>query len=126
MIERGRLIEKLVSTLHLNVAERKALGPEPVSRIEISAAILRIFTNSGRFPPHARPWQPGLTVFEGHFLELLGDGRIRLWCQRSLVTNPAQLGGQIYQDFSDSTKAIEEFITREWAKGNIDGIQFVE
>lgn len=126
MIERNSLIEKLVSTLHLNVAERKALGPEPVSRPEIRAAVLRVFTNSGRFPPHASQWQPGLTAFEGHFLELLADGMVRLWWQRSLATNPGQHGGQIHQDFSDSAQAIEEFITREWASGHIDGILFVE
>lgn len=125
MTERESLIERLVSTLHLNVFERTALGPEPISRAEISAAVSRVFTASGQFPPHAYPWRPGRSVFEGHFLELLSDGTARLWWQRHLATNPAQLAEQMHMDFSGPAEAADEFITREWRQGHIDGVPFV-
>ncbi|MGA2277612.1 MAG: hypothetical protein ABSG00_08405 [Terracidiphilus sp.] len=126
MTERRSLIEKLVTTLHLNVAERKLLEPVPVSKSEISAAIMSVFKELGHFPPQASVWQPGNSVFEGYFLELLTDGRVRLLCQRHIATTPMQLGGQSYVDFSDASQAIDEFIMREWTSRDIDGIPFIE
>jgi hypothetical protein len=125
MTVRESLIEKLASTLHLNVSERAALGPEPISRAEVSAAVLRVFRASGQFPPHAYPWRPGRPVFEGHFLELLANGTARLWWQRHLATNPAQLAEQMHMDFSSPAEAVDEFITREWRQGHVDGVPFV-
>jgi len=122
MPDRSSLIEKLVLTLHLNVAERKAFGPDPVLKSEVSSVVLRVLKDSGRFPPEAAPWQQGRNVFEGYFLEPLPDGTVRLWCQRHLATNPYQLAQQIHSDFSDLNRAVEEFVTKEWAAAQIDGI----
>jgi hypothetical protein len=81
-----------------------------------------VLKESGRFPLHASPWQQGQSVFEGHFLELLATGAVRLWCQRHLATNPYQLAQQKHWDFTDLNLAVEQFVTREWAKAQIDGI----
>ncbi len=77
MPDRNSLIEKLVLTLHLNVAERSMLGAEPVRECEVPTVIKRVLKDCGRFPPDATPWQQGQNVFEGHFLEVRPDGRLR-------------------------------------------------
>jgi hypothetical protein len=124
MPDRSSLIEKLVLTLHLNVAERKILGMKPVLESEVATVIKRVLEDRGRFPPHATPWQQGHNVFEGHFLELHSSGRARLWWQRHLATNPYQLAEQRYWDFSDVERAVVEFVRKEWVAvhGGIDGI----
>ena len=51
MATRSALVEKLVLTLHLNVAERKMLGSEPVRASEVANVITRVLKNCGKFPP---------------------------------------------------------------------------
>jgi len=124
MATRSALVEKLVLTLHLNVAERKMLGSEPVRASEVANVIARVLKNCGKFPPDATPWQQGRNVFEGHFLEVLRDARVRLWWQRHLATNPYQLAEQRHWDFSNSNRAVAEFVKKEWVEPHegIDGI----
>ena len=124
MSKRSTLIEKLVFTQHLSVEERKSLGSEPVLKSEIASKILSALETYDRFPLSAAPWRPGECVFEGLFLEVIPDGTVRLWWQRALAKNPYQLAGQGCMDFTDSTQAIEEFIAKEWTKGDIDGVPF--
>jgi hypothetical protein len=124
MAERQLLVEKLVSELHLNVAERNELGREPILLSEVASAILRMLTNSGRFPPNAAEWQPGGAVFEGHFLRVLAEGTVRLSWQRAFPTNPYQVADQGHLDFPNQALGVEEFIKREWPGKNVDGIPF--
>lgn len=120
------LIEKLVTTLHLSVEERRALGAEVISRSEIADVILRTLTSSGRFPSGVVPWQPGSAVFEGHFLESLPGGTVRLWWQRNQAVNPTLLAEQIHIDFSAPRLAVDALIGREWKDGHIDGVPFAD
>jgi hypothetical protein len=90
----------------------------------VASAILRILTNSGRFPPNAAEWQPGVAVFEGHFLHMLADGTVRLWWQRGFPTDPYQMADQGHLDFPNQARGVEEFIKKEWPRRNIDGILF--
>jgi hypothetical protein len=122
IMDRAELVEKLVTTLHLNVAERKMLGAEPVRQAEITSAVMRVLNSVGKFPPNAEPAQPRQTLFEGHFLQTLPDGIVRLWLQRHHPTNPLELAAQKHEDFSDKKEAVHEFVTREWQYGQIDGI----
>ena len=124
-MDRAELLEKLVTTLHLNVAERKMLGAEPVRNAEIASAIMRVLNRVGKFPPNAGPAQPKQAVFEGHFLQTLPDGIVRLWLQRHHPTNPHELAEQKHEDFSDKKQAVHEFVTREWQHCQIDGISIL-
>jgi len=124
MTERYRPIEKLVLNLHLNADERKSLGTEPVLKSEIASVLLSALKCSGRFPPNSAPWQPGQCVCEGYFHEVLQDGKVRLWWQRSFANNPSQLAEQRHWGFHDSAQAVNEFVKREWAIGHIDGVTF--
>jgi hypothetical protein len=123
MTDRNTLIERLVLTLHLNVAERAALGSDSILKSEVVTAISRVLKDSGRFPPNATPWQQDHAVFEGHFLELLPDGRVRLWWQRGLATSPQQLAEQRRWEFPDAAHAIEDLVAKEWGGAGIDGIR---
>jgi hypothetical protein len=123
MADRDTLVEKLVTTLHLNVAEREALGSDSILKSEVISVISRVLKKSGWFPANAAPWQQGRPVFEGHFLELLPAGGTRLWWQRGLATSLEQLAEQRRWEFEDQARAIEEFVAKEWARTQIDGIQ---
>jgi hypothetical protein len=111
--------------LHLNVTERQMLESMPLQKSEIASAIKRFLEKSGHFPANARPWHRGQNVFEGHFLELLPNGTVRLWWQRHPATNPSQLAEQNYCDFADIGRGVEEFVTKEWADAQIDGIRML-
>jgi hypothetical protein len=124
-MERCQLIEKLVSTLHLNVDERRSLGSEPVRKAEVASVIARSLAENGRFPRHAKQWAPGKLAFEGFFIEMSENGIARLWLQRHAPINPYRLAAQRHWDFSTPDEAINEFITREWSNGGIDGIKLL-
>lgn len=121
MNEREQLIEKLVTTMHLSVAERLALSPSNVRYTEVAAVLERLLENSGYFPPGARPWQEGNVVHEGAILQKLPDGRVRLTLQRSHPTAPTVLAAKKESDFRSSRAAIRAFVRLEWP-GGIDGI----
>ena len=120
MTTRSEVLKKLVLTQHLNVSERVELGP--LLKSEVHAEVLASFKKSGWFPPSARPWQSGRCVYEGYLLELLPDGKVRLWIQRGHSIHAEILADQRHWDFSDADNAIEEFVMREWPQGQIDGI----
>jgi hypothetical protein len=122
-MERKDLLEKLVTSLHLNVPERKLLGAECVSAKEVAPIVKRILETNGVFPPNARPWRPGESVFEGFFLVKQETGRARLICQRSHPLNPCALADQASWDYDDCDQAVSRFMQSEWSNG-IDGIQF--
>jgi hypothetical protein len=98
------------------------LSAEPVRQAEISSAIIRVLNSVGRFPPNAGPARPRRAVFEGHFLQTLPDGIVRLWLQRHHPSNPHEPAKQKHEDLSDQEKAVHEFIAGEWQHGQIDGI----
>jgi hypothetical protein len=121
-MDRAALIEKLITTLHLNVAERQCLGSAPILYAEIASAVELSLRATGWFPPSARPAEPGRPVFEGHFLQALPEGCVRLWVQRAHPISPTRLAYQAYEDFGDAEPAIRNFLSREWQSGDIDGI----
>ena len=121
MTEREELIEKLVTTMHLNVPERAALSTHSVRYSEVAAVVSRILKETGYFPPNARPWQEGNVVHEGAILEKLSRGGFRLTLQRSHPIAPKVLAEKKESDFDDVGAAIKAFIQAEWPKG-IDGI----
>ena len=123
MDERSRLIEKLVTTLHLNVAERQAFVTAP-RKTEISAVIAKVLGDHGYFPQNARPMESSSICFEGHFLEALANGRVRLWWQRPPAIEPSALAEQRHTDFSNAADAIDTFIRQEWRDATIDGVRF--
>jgi hypothetical protein len=57
MGEKEKLVEKLVTQMHLSVPERAALSSKGVRYSEIAAVITRVPNETGYFPPIARPWQ---------------------------------------------------------------------
>lgn len=83
---------------------------------------MRVLNEIGHFPPNARHWKEGDNVFEGHFLELLPNGSVTLWWQRHQPINPNQLAEKGQSEFVNMNRAVEEFVSREWAQGHIDGI----
>ena len=121
MSEREQLIEKLVTTMHLNVPERATLSSTSVSYTEVARVIQRILKETGYFPPDARPWKEGTIVHEGAILQSLSEGRFRLTLQRSHAIEPQVLAARRESDFKDASAAIEAFIKSEWPEG-IDGI----
>src|ERR1700730_17527736 len=120
-MQREDLLEKLVISLHLNVPERQILGVESVSVEEIAAIVKRLLETNGVFPPNAKPWQPGETVFEGFFLVKQPRGKVRLAWQRHHPINPYVLADQGSSDFDNVDEAISTFMRKEWSNG-IDGI----
>jgi hypothetical protein len=121
MNEREQLIEKLVTTMHLNVPERAALSTDTVRYSEVAAVVEHVLEDTGYFPPNARPWQEGNVVHEGAILQKLSGGGFRLTLQRSDPIIPSVLAAKKESDFQDAGAAIKAFIRSEWPRG-IDGI----
>ena len=115
-MERARLVRKLVTTLHLSVAERQQLG-DPPSIDEIVAVIAEDLLQNGFFP--RRPWREGEPCGDGTVLELLADGRVRAQHQVSTAwMTPAHIGTR---DFPDAKAAGMHLVERDFAAG-VDGI----
>lgn len=119
---RETLIEKLVVSLHLNVPERQLLGSDSLSVEEVDAAVKRLIERIGVFPPHARIWKPGKSVFEGFFLVKRPERKIEMVWQRSKPIKPTELAERGSTDFEDLDQAILRFIERERSNG-IDGVR---
>jgi hypothetical protein len=122
MNEREQLIEKLVTTLHLNVPERTALSPKIVRYSEVVAVIRRSLNEKGCFPPNARPWQQGELVHEGAILQKLSNLKFKLTLQRSHPIAPNVLVDKIEREYVLAGTAIRAFVRLEWPNG-IDGIR---
>lgn len=119
--EREQLIEKLVTTLHLNLPERQSLSPLYIRHSEIAAAIGRILQRTGWFPAPLHPADGKSPVREGATLSKLPDGRFRITQQWSHALAPNVLAEKREALFDDESVAIDAFIKAEWPKG-IDGI----
>jgi len=106
---RQALIEKLIVSLQLNVPEREPLGSYGLSAEEIAAAVKRVFLRNSVFPPHARSWKPGETVFEGFFLLKRPQGKDRDAWQRSHPIKPTELvesGSTVYDDLDEAVSGV--------------------
>lgn len=121
-MHREELLEKLVSTSHLNVPDRKALGLASVPTSEIAVILKRLLEHNGVFPMTARVWKPGELVFEGFFLLKKPEGGVRLCCQRAHPIRPTVLADQKSWEYDNVDDAISSFIRSEWSSG-IDGIK---
>jgi len=119
---RETLIEKLVVSLHLSVPDRQLLGSDCLSVEEVAAAVKCLFQRNGVFPPHARIWKPGESVFEGFFLVKRPERKIEMVWQRSNPIKPTELAERGSTEFEDLDQAISRFIEREWSNG-IDGVR---
>jgi hypothetical protein len=119
--ERDLLIEKLVTTAHLNVPERLALGSDPVNASEVAAVIIAVLNKTGTFPETAKPWSEGHIVDERIILQRLPEGKVRMIQQRGHAVDPARLAEQKVTDFDDIVSAVESLMKIEWSIG-IDGI----
>lgn len=122
MTEREKLVERLVSEMHLSVPERAALSSKRLRYSEVAAVIARLLNETGFFPPNARPWREGNVVHEGAILEKLSNGRFRLTLQRSHPTTPNVLAAKNERDYVLARTAIRAFVQSEWPDG-IDGIR---
>lgn len=120
-VQREQLVEKLVTTMHLNVPERLALYPRTVNYSEVAAVIGRVLGRCGVFPENATPWQPGNVVDERTMLHKPPDGRIRLTHQWHHPIAPHKLEGKKESEFADLASAITAYIRSEWPRG-IDGV----
>ena len=123
MSERKKLVERLVTEMHLNVPERAALSSKTVRYSEVAAIIKRLLNETGYFPPSARPWQEGKVVHEGAILQKLSNGKFRLIMQRSHPTAPKVLAAKKERDYLLAATAIRAFVRSEWPAG-IDGLGF--
>jgi hypothetical protein len=122
MNERKRIIEKLVTEMHLSVPERAAVSSNTVRYSEVAAVIIRVLKETGYFPPNARPWQEGKVVHEGAILQQLSNRRYRLTLQRSHPTAPTVLAAKKESDYMLARTAVRAFVRSEWPNG-IDGIR---
>ncbi len=122
MTEREKLVERLVTEMHLNVRERAALSSKSIDYSEVATVITRALNETGYFPPSAHPWKEGKVVHEGAILQKLSNGRFRLILQRSHPTAPTVLAAKRGRDFVFARNAIRAFVRSEWPKG-IDGIR---
>ena len=97
------------------------LGSTCISCEEVGFVVRRVLESNGVFPPEAKVWQPGETVFEGWFLVKHTNGIVRLHWQRHHPIQPTELAESRSSDFHDLDKAVSAFIQNEWNNG-IDGI----
>jgi len=77
---RDTLLRKLVTTGHLNVAERRQFEATGITRPQVIAALEASLAESDYFPPHAVPRSasPNTVPYEGAILERLEGARYRL------------------------------------------------
>jgi len=117
---RNELVYKLVTTSHLNMAERAELGTPYVTRDELADVISTVVNQCGYFPPNARPWEAGRPAFEGYMLERQETG-CTMRRQRSHPVAPCSLADSSMKHFRSLNKAIRLYIQKEFP-GKIDGI----
>lgn len=122
-MRRHQLIDKLVSTWHLNVPERSQLSPQSVSLEEISIAIQKALSDCRFFPSIARPASDGEAVvdpiFEGYFIEKADKGYV-VHVQAS-GPHPMLFRGRSSKRFSSFERAVKYYVANEY-DGEIDGI----
>jgi hypothetical protein len=69
-VDLAAIARKLVTTFHLDVAERAAFAGKPVPGSLIRSAIFAILKERGSFPPGWRPCDP----YDGGLIEAKADG----------------------------------------------------
>jgi hypothetical protein len=116
-VNREAFTRKLVTTLHLSVAERKALGDSP-SADEVVAIVVDELLRHGFFP--RKPWCEGEPCGDGTVLELRQDGSVRAQRQFS---SPWMTPEHIDEsEFSDARSAAAHLVKEDFA-GGIDGVR---
>jgi len=124
-MRREDLLLKLVTTLHLSVPERNALGAAPISVHEVARVVKNQLERNGVFPIAAKDWQLGERVFEGFFLVKRPHRGVRLTYQRHQPISPNVLADHKSWEYANVDGAISRFIRSEWSNG-IDGIAISE
>ena len=121
MPTRQELIKRLLNTLHLNVIDRQEFKSRSITLNEVKEAIRLGLNSKNFFPENASLWTDGNAVFEGHFIEKVGDNEFILHCQRGYAVDPYHLAESIKFNYTDFSKLTYDFIKREF-NFNIDGL----
>jgi hypothetical protein len=118
-MSRQELIDRLVTTGHLNMPERKSLGQ--ISRGEVFAAVRVMLDWNVVFPPNAANAASEGYVYEGPQIRRSSDGRyLGIW-QRASVHDLRTVAESTSRWFGGADAAVEWYIDTEWGS-SIDGI----
>lgn len=117
---REELVLKLLTQYYLNVPDQAAFGSNTISLAELATAVGDALKTNVHFPPHAKPWEPGESCYEGALLEKLEGHRFRIYCQRSYADNPGVCAQQTSEDYEDFESALKAYLHAEWG-GAFDG-----
>jgi hypothetical protein len=123
-MNRIQLIQKLLTTLHLNVFERKIFDEQALGIEEIINVIEFELKSNKIFPPNATIWKPGQAVYEGSIIEKINNNEFLLHYQRAYPMNPFELAEKSEIKFQDFTSLIHAYIQENY-RFNIDGINVV-
>jgi hypothetical protein len=117
-MDREELIDRLITTGHLNVPDRKSLAH--LGRNEVFAAVRVRLERDGFFPPNAgiEGW-----VYEGPFIRRSENRRYVGINQRSRACDPRVVAETAQRSFDDIEAAVNWYIDAEWGS-SIDGIPF--
>jgi hypothetical protein len=117
MGERERLLEKLVSRWHVDVAERHALGR--VQPAEVAATVRSLFLSSKRFPKDAREADTSSMepIYAGTVMTYIASGQVRITWQRPLANDPSKLALTRRRVYPTVELAVDAFISSEWPQG---------
>lgn len=108
-----------MTTLHLSVPERKALGEAPRME-EVVAVVADELLRRGFFPRPA--WREGEPCGDGTVLELRPEGRVRAKRQFS---SPWMTPEHIDEsEFPDANSAAAHLVKQDFARG-IDGVRII-
>jgi hypothetical protein len=119
MVNREELIDRLITSGHLNVPDRKSLGH--ISRNEVFVAIRARLERDGRFPPNAKDGERGL--YEGPQIQRSQEGQYLGIDKRASVFHPGVVAQSVKRCFEDIDSVVNWYIDVEWGSG-IDGITF--
>lgn len=108
-MDRHSLLRKLVTTGHLNVAERRELGT--ITRSEIVEDVKQSLAQNGIFPPIAGNNDD--SVYEGAHL-LNSNGVYSGIIQRHHPLNPSAVAESTTKRFHNVVDAVEWYIDYEW------------
>ena len=116
-MDREDLLDRLVTSGHLNVPDRESLGS--ISRKQVFVAVRARLAKDGYFPPAA-----GVkgTVYEGPQIRRSADGRYLGIDQRASVFDPALLAEEARRCFENIDAVVNWYIDAEWGS-SIDGIR---
>jgi len=113
-IRRTLLLRKLVVNRHLNVAERRSIGP--VRRQEVVAILRSLMLATSVFPTEGREG----VAYEGASIGLVSSGA-QIILSRNDPIRPKTIAERRIERYENVEAAIEAFINYEWRDG-IDGI----